>query len=224
MRGYQSLCNVRTPGAHNYRIIGLEFMNQENVDRRLNGGFINLDGREEPSLSNQSNHIVVDRVYIHGPSTPGSTGVKFGIVFGGQHQAVIDSTIEGLISNDGEAKAIAGWVAGPWLIDNNFLSASGENIMIGGATPLINGLTPSDIEIIHNHFYKTLEWRDNAPLLQGHNKVLTKNLLELKNAQRVLIDGNVFENVWPDGQTGYAVVFTPKTGSVGSTDHRWSIG
>jgi hypothetical protein len=39
---------------------------------------------------------------------------------------------------------------------------------------------------------------------------VVKNLLELKNAQRVVIDGNVLENVWPSGQTGYAVVITPR--------------
>lgn len=37
-----------------------------------------------------------------------------------------------------------------------------------------------------------------------------KNALELKNAQRVLIEGNVIENVWRASQNGYALVFTPR--------------
>ena len=37
-----------------------------------------------------------------------------------------------------------------------------------------------------------------------------KNLLELKNAQRVTIDGNIFENCWNASQKGYAVLFTPR--------------
>ncbi|MEO5898233.1 MAG: carbohydrate-binding protein [Vicinamibacterales bacterium] len=37
-----------------------------------------------------------------------------------------------------------------------------------------------------------------------------KNLLELKNAQRVSIDGNVFEHIWPSAQTGYAILLTPR--------------
>jgi hypothetical protein len=210
------------PGAHNYSIIGVEFMSQGNADTRLNGAFINLDGMES-SLSAQSNHIILDRIYIHGPSAPGSAGVKFGVILGGQYQAVIDSTIESLVSDDGEAKAIAGWGgAGPWLITNNLLSASGENIMIGGATPIISGLTPSDIEISHNHFYKPLEWRDDPAYTSGPNPVVTKNLLELKNAQRVVIDANVFENVWPDGQSGYAVVLTPRGGGATGSDP-WTI-
>ena len=101
------------PGAHNYRVIGVEFMNKGNVDTPYTGAFVNLDAREE-SISAQSNHIVLDRVYVHGPSTPGSIGIKFGVVLGGQYQAVVDSTIDDLHSNDGEAKAIAGWDgAGP---------------------------------------------------------------------------------------------------------------
>jgi hypothetical protein len=37
-----------------------------------------------------------------------------------------------------------------------------------------------------------------------------KNLFELKNAQRVLVDGNVIEYNWLAAQSGYAVVFTPR--------------
>ena len=39
---------------------------------------------------------------------------------------------------------------------------------------------------------------------------IAKNLLEVKNAQRVTIDGNRFENNWSGDQPGYALVFTPR--------------
>jgi hypothetical protein len=140
-------------------------------------------------------------------------------MFGGQHQGIIDSTIEEITSSDGEAKAIASWdAAGPLVIRNNFLSASGENIMIGGATPLVSGLTPSDIEFRHNHFFKPLKWRDDPAYTSGANSVSTKNLFELKNAQRILIDGNVFENVWPGGQYGGALILTPRGGGATGSD------
>jgi hypothetical protein len=35
-----------------------------------------------------------------------------------------------------------------------------------------------------------------------------KNLFELKNARRVLVEGNLFENNWVSGQAGYAILFT----------------
>ena len=37
-----------------------------------------------------------------------------------------------------------------------------------------------------------------------------KNLIELKNAQRVTIEGNVIQNAWLAGQIGYALVLTPR--------------
>lgn len=40
-----------------------------------------------------------------------------------------------------------------------------------------------------------------------------KNLLELKNAQRVTVDGNVMENNWSGFQQGYAIVLTPRNQS-----------
>jgi PKD domain len=40
-----------------------------------------------------------------------------------------------------------------------------------------------------------------------------KNLIELKNAQRVTIEGNVIQNVWKASQTGYALVLTPRNQS-----------
>jgi hypothetical protein len=39
---------------------------------------------------------------------------------------------------------------------------------------------------------------------------VVKNLFELKNAQRVLVEGNLLENIWPAGQAGYAIVLTPR--------------
>jgi hypothetical protein len=50
---------------------------------------------------------------------------------------------------------------------------------------------------------------NGAPPADG-GRWLVKNLLELKNAQDVTIDGNVMENNWAHGQSGYAVLFTPR--------------
>jgi hypothetical protein len=217
---YAMSCDI---SAHHYRIMGVEFMNPGNIDTSRIGVFVNCSSLQQTTLSGQSHHILFDRIYMHGPSAPGSWTVKFGIVLGGQHQGVIDSTIEEITSNDGEAKAIASWdAAGPLVIRNNLLSASGENIMIGGATPLVSGLTPSDIEFRHNHFYKPLKWRDDPSYTSGANRVSTKNLFELKNAQRVLIDGNIFENVWPDAQYGGALILTPRGGGATGSDP-WTI-
>jgi hypothetical protein len=84
--------------------------------------------------------------------------------------------------------------------------------MIGGADPVISGLVPSDIEIRDNNFFKPLKWQDPAYASPATGYAVgTKNLFELKNAQRVLVDGNVFENVWyPNNQSGFAIMITPR--------------
>ena len=37
-----------------------------------------------------------------------------------------------------------------------------------------------------------------------------KNLFELKNARRVLVEGNLMEYVWQEAQIGYAILLTPR--------------
>jgi hypothetical protein len=39
---------------------------------------------------------------------------------------------------------------------------------------------------------------------------LVKNIFELKNARRVLVEGNLMEHVWREAQSGYAVLLTPR--------------
>ena len=39
---------------------------------------------------------------------------------------------------------------------------------------------------------------------------MVKNTFELKNAQRVTLEGNLLENCWSAGQYGYAIVLTPR--------------
>jgi hypothetical protein len=45
------------------------------------------------------------------------------------------------------------------------------------------------------------------------SKWAVKNTFELKNAQDVLVEGNVFENIWVADQTGYPIVLTPRNQS-----------
>jgi regulation of enolase protein 1 (concanavalin A-like superfamily) len=51
-------------------------------------------------------------------------------------------------------------------------------------------------------------------------KWVVKNLLELKNAQRVTIDGNVFQYNWMAGQQGYSILLTPRNQSGGAP---WAV-
>ena len=49
-----------------------------------------------------------------------------------------------------------------------------------------------------------------------NNPWTVKNHLEFKSARRVLVDGNVMENSWVSGQTGYSVLLTVRTSQSGN--------
>jgi hypothetical protein len=79
--------------------------------------------------------------------------------------------------------------------------------MFGGSIANSADLVPSDIEIIGNHFFKPLSWCTSDPSYAGiHWSV--KNIFELKDAHRVLVEGNIFENNWVDGQDGKSILLT----------------
>ena len=50
----------------------------------------------------------------------------------------------------------------------------------------------TDIQISRNHFFKPLTWMKGTPEFIGMVAIVN-NDLELKNAQRVLVDGNAME-------------------------------
>lgn len=190
------------PGAHHYRFIGIEI-------RPRNGTFLyNLVGlggadRSEDRLPH---HIIFDRCYLHGDP---QKGTRRGIAMNSRHTAVIDSHLSDFKEVGADSQAILGWNgSGPFKIVNNYLEGAGENLMFGGgADPAIPNLVPSDIEIRRNHFFKPLAWKVGDPAYQG-TPWTVKNLFELKNARRVLVEGNVLEHNWVHAQAGFAVVLT----------------
>jgi hypothetical protein len=188
------------PGAHNYRLIGLEISAASNVKQIYS---IVAFGGVDASLDTVPHDLIIDRCYIHGfPTLQTSRGV----LLNSASSAVIDSHISEIHGAGFDTQAILGFNGpGPFKIVNNFLEGAGENIMFGGADPRIPDLVPSDIEIRRNHIFKPLSWHPGSQS-PGVPKWTVKNLLELKNAQRVIIEGNLLENMWG----GSAVVLTPR--------------
>jgi hypothetical protein len=62
------------------------------------------------------------------------------------------------------------------------------------------GVVPRNLTFALNHVIKPPAWEGQA--------WLQKNLFELKNLDTALIEGNIFEYSWKDGQDGYAILFT----------------
>jgi hypothetical protein len=144
-------------------------------------------------------HIIFDRVYIHGDL---AKGARRGLTLNTGAVTVRDSYINEIKQIGIETQCLGGWNGiGPYLIENNYLSAAGVNIMFGGATPKIPNLVPSDITVRRNLLTKDLRWRGSSYTVKG--------LFELKNAQRVVVEGNRFQYAWEQDQKGYAITLMP---------------
>ena len=184
------------PGAHNYYISGLNITAASSVTSMTS--LVNLgDGSSaQNTVAEEPSNIILNQDYIHGSST---LSLQRGISLQSASTAIVNSYISDIHSSSQDAQAIAGWNgSGPYLIQNNFLEASGENVMFGGADPSIPNLIPSDITIEDNDFYKPLSWQSS-----GYQ---VKNLFELKLGDRVLVQNNTFENNWASAQDGYAIL------------------
>ena len=181
-------------GAHHFRFVGIEF---KPTSGSFTYGIIQL-GNGETALNQIPHNLVFDRCYIHGDPVGGG---RRGVALNSASTAIIDSYLSDWKEVGADSQAIIGWnTPGPVKIVNNYLEGAGENIMFGGADPSVANLVPSDIEIRGNHIYKPVAWRSQAWTV--------KNLIEFKNALRVLLEGNVFENTWAAAQDFAIVIAT----------------
>lgn len=293
------------PGAHNWAVMFVEFP----ATKDGYGDIVQLgDGSSAQNQSSQIPYeIVLDRVYVHGHPLYGQ---KRGIALNSRSTTVRNSYIADIKTVGADAQAIGGWNGpGPFVIENNYLEASGEVFLLGGADPSVANLVSEDVSIRYNYFSRPMSWRDpiipaptgltavpggagtlpagtyayrvvarrpvgagsigtSAPSIQissasaggalkiswtavadateyqvfgrasgGATQYWTvttasftdtgaagkggtppsdgtrwqvKNILELKNARRVTIEYNLFENNWQAAQAGYAIVLTPR--------------
>jgi hypothetical protein len=198
-------------GANHYRLMGLE------VTRPAGTGVVTA--LASIAGNGTAHNLIFDRVWMHGTAQDETTrGIDLD---GGTYVAVVNSFFTDFhcISVTGsctDSQSIFGGLGnnpnGPYKIVNNFLEASGETILFGGGAATT---APADIQISHNHMFKPLTWMKGQPGYVGGsngNPFVVKNLFELKNAQRVLLEGNRMENVWGGfTQVGFAILLTPKS-------------
>jgi hypothetical protein len=196
------------PGAHHYRFVGIEFRPAARNAQASTGNFLNaliILGAEESTAYPVPHHLRIERCYLHGDPLVGG---RRGIILNSATTVVVDSWLADFKMAGDDSQAIIGWEGpGPYLIRNNYLEAAGENLMFGGADPAIRERVPADIEIRGNHFAKPIAWKAGSPGYAGTAWTI-KNLMELKNARRVLVDGNLFEYNWAESQNGFAILFT----------------
>ena len=169
------------PQAHHYKFIGIEFAPSPKAEYIYN--LIDLGASDYNSLAQFPHHLFFDRCYVH---STGLNRARRGFAINTGETSVLNSYVSGFAGAGDETQAIAGWNGpGPIHIVNNFLQAGGEIIMFGGTDPSIPNLVPSDIEIRRNHLHRPSEWEGRAAI---------KGTFELKNARRVVVDGNLIDS------------------------------
>jgi hypothetical protein len=165
--------------AHHFRFIGIEFTPNE-ADYVYNLVYLAADTNKVADIPRD---FEFDRCYFH-PNSKGKT--RRGIGLNSGNTTIKNSYLEGFAFPQEETQAIAGWSGTRNIkILNNYLEGGAENVMFGGSDPASADLVPTDIEVRGNYFYKPDAWK-------GVNSV--KCLFELKNAKRVQVIGNYFEN------------------------------
>ena len=186
------------PRSHHWRLELIEFLPTEAGF----GDIITLGngGPKQNDLSLVPRELVIDRCYVHGDPEKGQ---KRGIALNSASTTIIGSHISDIKAVGQDAQAIAGWNGpGPYRIENNYLEGAAENFILGGSDPAIDGLVAQDVVFRGNHLAKPVEWRGQ--------RWQVKNLFQLKNAKRVLVEGNLMEHTWKDAQVGYAILLTPR--------------
>jgi len=187
-----------------YRLIGLEITTSSTTALPLQAA-VCMIMNSDTSNSTVCNHIIFDRCYIHGSADSAHSGRR-GVWMDGENLAVVDSRVSGFYDNGSDSQAILVIQGnGPFKFHNNYLEGASENINFGGVDPSITNSVPQDITFTNNYCFKPLSW-----IGAGHN---VKNLFETKNSRRLLVEGNVFENNWADGQSGQSLLLTPRNQS-----------
>jgi hypothetical protein len=184
------------PGASHYVLRGFEITTGPSVNQTY--GLVELGnaGRDQDTMAEVPGPLILSQLYIHG-SPRGE--MQRCVALNSGATAIVDSWLADCHGKGYDSQAIGNWNGpGPHLVRNNYLEGAGENVMWGGATPSIPNLVAADITFQRNHVYTPIAWKDRWTI---------KNLFELKNAVRVLVEDNVFDGSWLDAQTGPALVF-----------------
>ncbi len=187
---------VTAAGASGYRLLSLEITARSDVTSLYALIQFGDGSSAQRTIESVPSDLILDRSWIHGHA---SLNLLRCVALNSGSSAIIDSYLSDCHAKGFDSQVIEGWNGpGPYKIENNYLEGAGENVMFGGADSQLPELMPSDIEIVRNHFYKPVAWKGVWTI---------KNLLELKVGRRLLIEGNVFEHCWVDGQTGFALTF-----------------
>jgi hypothetical protein len=167
------------------------------------------------ALSQYAYHIHFRRYWSHGDWTSLAAGTNqvssaFSMANCG-YSSIVGSQVSQSLrpGSEGHTASLNG--PGPYKIDHNWFEGQSSSVFIGGfsVTPPIAGFVPAnDVEIRRNRFTFPYGWLGQSPISGNPNytnSVARKNCLELKEGQRIVLSGNICENVDNSGGQNGAV-------------------
>ena len=145
-------------GANHYRVIGLE-VTREPSDASI----VFLAG---PKEGGAADHLIFDRVWLHG--TPHDETRRGLFLSGTTYMAVVDSFFSDFhcmargscVDSQTISGASGDLPMGPYKIANNYLEASGENILFGGAAATKN--SHGYRKLWRNYLFRPALWMSGA--------------------------------------------------------------
>ncbi len=161
-------------------------------------GIISIDG-DWASTDWITNVATISRCWIVG----GSLGSRRGIAANGSRTLIFQTRVENIWFQGQDAQAVASWTGpGPLQINDSYLEGSTETVLIGGSDPKDQAHNPVNFWLRRSTLTKQLAWKNKPGSV--------KNTLELKNVFGAVIENNIIEYSWVDGQSGYILVLTPR--------------
>jgi hypothetical protein len=197
-------------GAHHWRFIGIEFAAAPEVKRV--SAVVDLSHDASGKLEEVPSHIIFDRVYIHGRPDLDS---QRGLAMNSRHTAIIDSYVDECHIHGADSQAVCAWDGpGPFLIENCSRGRRREHHVRRRAK-----LRRDDGPRRHHHPPQSPVQKPRLVRPEISGQLGHQEPLRNQNARRVLFEGNVLENCWAEGQTGFAFVL--KTSSPGDQGRPW---
>lgn len=197
-----------------YKLIGLEISNSDTSQPVVGPTLVVMGGSGSGLTSyiyahtdaELPHHITFDRVYFHGNGTGASAAA---LVADANNWTVTNSYISEIHEADESHGIIWANANGPGTVTNNYISASGMCMMTGGASDTILNELPSNLTFQYNYCTRPTSWMIEAATVGGTYGGIhweQKNCFEFKKIDTALVDHNIFENAWKDGQAGTCVL------------------
>ena len=174
----------------------------------------------ETSTSQLPTHIHLRKIWQHGDYTTitaGFNSISAGISFVCSYCSIVDSQTSENLRPGSEGHSVFAQGPGPYKFSHNWLEGQSIGIFAGGwsgrglpfnSPPYVNF---QDVEMRRNRLTFPYDWLGVMTIPSGHYagyNVVRKNSNEFKEGERILEDGNIFENVDNSGgQSGALMDF-----------------